>query len=218
MSNIWHVVGATSVLPLLSLFAVLLRGRFFVGKVRTVLLVVAFLVLSYSVSHALLDHGSHMGSEEIIASTIAALLTAAVLAIGRHEHTHKSLYALVGAEFLHSLADGFTIGMAYLVNPLLGYGALIGIVAHEAPKILATMLVIRSMTNSAAKTVGYSMLAQAGVPLVGITLFLVGAKVDPEYAHIAHMVALGSLVVVLLYMIGTHFFRGHEKLHPHPHH
>lgn len=212
LSKFWEMLIVTSLLPFLAVFALLLRRNIVTGKVKLVMLVLGLCLLSYAVFEAISDHAKEIGTTEIIIASIAAIITYFILSFG-HKHTLKDgdVKGIALAEFFHSLMDGLVIGAAYLVNPLLGWGTALAIATHELPKILGTVILIRSLTNNVWDAVKYSAFCQAGVPLSAAFVYTFGKNIGGEWTHVVELSALATLAVIIIrvfYHSFTH--RGHS--------
>jgi zinc transporter ZupT len=100
--------------------------------------------------------------------------------------------------------------MAYFINPLIGYGTFLAIATHEAPKILGTVILIRSLTKTNWDAIKYSALCQAGVPLVATFIYVFGKNISGEWVHAVEFAAMATIAVILI-RIGWHSYshRGH---------
>ena len=188
LSKYWEMFLLTSLLPLASFAVVFLRRDFVKGKVKAFFLVLGFVLLSYAIYSDINKHADDIGILEVSVASISAIVT----------------------YFLHSCLDGAVIGMAYFVNPLIGYGTFLAILSHEAPKIIGTIVLIRSLTKSTLEAIKYSVICQAGVPLVAILVFTFGKNIDGEWTHAVEFAGMAAIVVILL-RISYHSYshRGH---------
>lgn len=196
---------SASALPLLSLFALLLRRNLFEGKWKLILLSAGLALLLFSVFSAFGEHGEELSFYDVIVGGITALITLFILSKFNHGHSHKKeeggAQGIVLSEAFHSLIDGAVIGTTYLINPILGYAATIGIVIHELPKIVGTLAVLRSFGLSMRKTILYGIAAQIGSPIAAILVFLVGKQVDAEQFHALEIASISSLGAIVLWII-----------------
>lgn len=212
ISKYWEMLAVTSLLPAISLIALTLRRDIMKGRTKILFMVLGLGLLSYAIYDDIAHHIDDIGYIELVVVSISALLTYTVLSFA-HKHTENSsdVKAIALAEFIHSLLDGAVIGMAYFVNPLLGWGTALAIITHEAPKILGTVVVIRSLTNNIWEAVKYSAICQAGVPLASVLLYTFGKSVSEEWGHRLELAATATLVVIIL-RVAYHSFvhRGHS--------
>ncbi len=211
LSKYWEMLLLTSMLPLASFAVVFLRRDLVRGKVKAFFLILGFILLSYAVYSDIAEHYGKIGLLEISAASVAALITYFILGFAHKHNNHKDdIRAIVLAEFLHSCLDGAVIGMAYFVNPLFGYGTFLAILSHEAPKIIGTIILIRSLTSSTLKAIKYSLICQAGVPLVSVLVFTFGKNINGEWTHAVEFAGMATIVVILL-RIALHSYthRGH---------
>lgn len=199
------MIASASSLPLLALLAIFLRRNFFKGKLKVVFLLLGLLLLTFSIFDAFREHGEELGAVDIIVTILTALTTFYILSHFSHVHTHnkntEGAKGIVISEAFHSLFDGMVIGMTYLVNPILGYSATLGIIIHEAPKILGTLTVFRSIGLSVKKTMLYGLLAQSGSPVAAILVFTIGKKFNQEQFHAFEIASISSLAAIVLWII-----------------
>ncbi len=196
---------SASTLPLLAVLALLLRRNLFKGKWKVLFLAVGLGLLSFAVIDTFHEHGDELGVTDVLLSGVTALVT--LLILSRFNHTHKHGSELGGAkgivisEAFHSLIDGAVIGATYLINPLLGYAATLGIITHELPKIVGTVAVLRSLGLSIRQTVTYGIFAQIGSPVAAILVFLLGKQVDHEQFHMLELASVSSLAAIVIWII-----------------
>ncbi len=211
LSKYWEMFLLTSLLPLASFAVVFLRRDFVKGKVKAFFLVLGFVLLSYAIYSDINKHADDIGILEVSVASISAIVTYFILSFAhKHNNNKDNVRAIALAEFLHSCLDGAVIGMAYFVNPLIGYGTFLAILSHEAPKIIGTIVLIRSLTKSTLEAIKYSVICQAGVPLVAILVFTFGKNIDGEWTHAVEFAGMAAIVVILL-RISYHSYshRGH---------
>lgn len=214
LSKFWEMLAVTSLLPLLAVFALLLRRNFVNGWVKTLMLTLGLILLSYAIYDAVIHHADDIGQLEIIVASVAALITYFILSFA-HKHTVKNgdVKGIALAEFFHGLMDGLVIGAAYLINPLLGWATVLAIATHELPKILGTVVLIRSLTTNAWDAVKYSALCQAGVPLAATFVYAFGKNISGEWSHAVEFASLATLAVIIIrvaYHSYTHRGHSHE--------
>jgi zinc and cadmium transporter len=209
---------SASALPLLALLGILLRRNLFQGKMKLVLLVAGFLLLSYAVFAAFVEHGEELGLTDIFVGGITALITLFILSRFNHGHRHAKeeggAKGIVISEAFHSLIDGAVIGATFLVNPLLGGAATLGILIHEFPKIIGTLAIFRGLGLSARQTVLYGILAQIGSPVAAVFVFMLGKQFDTEKLHALEIASISSLGAIVLWIIWLEI-KYHKK---HDHH
>lgn len=207
-------------LPLLAVTAVLLRKEFVQGKGKILLIIVGLLLLIYAVTDSLMEHRQEFGIRELTVSLIVGGITLFILATFNRHHHHAAkdggVKGIILSEAFHSLIDGAVIGATYLVNPVLGGAATIGIIVHEFPKIVGTLALLRGLDLSIKKTIFYGMLAQAGAPIAALFIFLLGKEVDHEQFHLLEVASLVSLATIILWIIYLEI-RYHSKNKGHSH-
>lgn len=211
LSKYWEMLLLTSLLPLASFSAIFLRRDFVRGKVKAFFLTLGLALLSYAIYNDILEHLGEIGLLEISFASIAALITYFILGFAHKHNNEKSdIRGIALAEFFHSCLDGAIIGMAYFVNPLFGYGTFLAIFSHEAPKIIGTIVLIRSLTKNTWEAIKYSIICQAGVPLVAVLVFAFGKNVSGEWMHAVEFASMATIAVILI-RIAYHSYshRGH---------
>ena len=219
MTSLLLALMSALLLPLLSLIALLLRRQLLQGKGKYILLGTGVLLLLYAVSDTLYEHYEDIGFQEIAISSLVGLLTLIIVASSSRFHTHHQEEAgakgIVLSEAFHSLIDGAVIGGTYLVNPLIGGAATLGIIIHESPKILGTIALLRSLSLSVKKTILYSALAQGGAPIAALFVYLVGKQFTHEHFHMLELASMTSLFVIIVWIIVLEIH--HHKKHDHHH-
>lgn len=199
------MVLSASSLPLLAFLALLLRRNLFKGKWKIVFLTIGLLLLSFAVFDTFHEHGDDLSMLDIVVGGITAVITLFILSRFNHGHTHSKeiggAKGIVVSEAFHSLIDGAVIGATYLVSPVLGYAATLGIVIHELPKIVGTLTILRSLELSIKKTILYGILAQIGSPVAATLVFLLGKQIDHEQFHALEIASISSLAVIVLWII-----------------
>lgn len=207
-------------LPALAVFAILLRRSLVSGKVKTVIFFLALLSIFILLSQEFLEHGKEFGAFEIFIAVTTSFITYLVLSRLGHHHTHDvkeaGIKGIVLAEAFHSLFDGMALGVAFLATPLVGVGALAGIVIHELPKMVATLALIRAAGFSIKKTMLYGALSQAGAPVAATLVYLVGESIQTEF-HFANAAVISSLTTIVLYIFYKEV-RHHRASGKHSHH
>jgi zinc and cadmium transporter len=221
MSNhiVLTVLSALS-LPLLSFLALFLRRNILQGTTKMAFLFVGVSLLGFSVFSTFNEHFEELGLVDVLVATSVGVITFFILSRFHHSHTHTQEHGgakgIVISEAFHSLIDGAVIGGTYLISPVLGYAATLGIVVHELPKILGTLGILRSLGLSVKKTIFYGMLAQGGSPVAALLVYLLGKQIDHEQFKTLEIASITSLGVIVLWILFLEF-RFHKK-HDHPHH
>jgi zinc transporter ZupT len=192
-------------LPILAVLALFLRRNIFQGPWKIFFLSLGLILLSYAVFDTFTETGEHIGISDILVGLITALITFFILSKFNHGHSHaKELDGAKGiiiSEAFHSLIDGAVIGATYLVSPVLGYAATVGIIVHELPKIIGTLTVLRSLGLSIKKTIWYGMLAQGGSPVAALFIFILGKQINHEQFHALEIASVSSLAAIVLWII-----------------
>lgn len=213
------LLATSAALPLLAFLAILLRRNIVTGKLKTVVLFTSLLGLFFVIGSELVRHGKEFGLHELYTGIIVSLVTFIVLSKSGSHHSHgveeSGVKGIVLAEAFHSLFDGLTIGATFLITPLLGAGAVAGIMVHEIPKMIATLGLLRSLGLSTKKTILYGILSQIGAPIAAVLVYLFGIRLTTEF-HIADAAIIASLSTVVLYILFLEI-RHHtsEKKHKH---
>lgn len=211
---------SASALPVLAVLGILLRRNLFQGRMKLVILVLGFMLLVYTIFATFVEHGEELGLSDVFVGGITALITIFILSRFSHGHTHKQeeggAKGIVVSEAFHSLLDGAVIGATYLVNPLLGGAATIGIVIHELPKMVGTLAIFRGLGLSIQKTILYGILAQIGSPVAAVFIFMLGKQFDAEQFHALEIASVSSLGAIVLWIIWLEL-RYHRKHKRHEH-
>lgn len=208
---------SASALPILAVLAILLRRNLFQGKLRLAILAAGFLLLLYTVFAAFIEHGEELGLSDIFIGGITALITLFILSRFSHGHHHDKeeggAKGIVVSEAFHSLIDGAVIGATFLINPVLGGAATIGIIIHELPKIVGTLAIFRGMGLSIRQTIVYGILAQIGSPVAAVFVFMLGKEIDAEQFHALEIASISSLGAIVLWIIYLElkYHRDHKK-------
>jgi zinc transporter ZupT len=196
---------SASVLPLLALLALVLRRNLFTGKLKLLFLGIGLVLLAFAVADTFHEHGEEFGVFDIISGGVAALITLFILSRFTHKHAHNledaGAKGIVISEAFHSLIDGAVIGATYLVSPLLGYAATLGIVTHELPKIVGTLTLFRSLGMSVKKTILYGIAAQIGSPAAALLVYTLGTKISHEQFHLLEIASVSSLGAIVLWIV-----------------
>lgn len=219
-ANFILVVLSASALPLLAFLALLLRRNLFKGPWKLMFLVLGLGLLIVAVVDTLHEHRGHIGASDVIVGAITAVITLFILSKFSHGHHHatelEGAKGIVISEAFHSLIDGAVIGMTYLVSPLLGYAATLGILTHELPKIIGTITVLRSLGLTIRKTILYGVLAQIGSPASAILIYLLGKQFNDEQFQAVEIASVSSLAAIVLWIIYLEI-RFHKKHDGHGH-
>ena len=218
LSFIFMVVSASS-LPLLAFLALLLRRNFFKGPTKFVLLAVGVALLLFTLVDTFKEHHGLFSIYDGLTSIITAILTLIILSRFSHGHHHaleiEGAKGVVISEAFHSLLDGAVIGATYLVNPVLGYAATIGIVLHEFPKIIGTLTLFRSVGLSIKKTILYGITAQIGSPVAAILIYVLGKQFDDKQFYTLELASVSSLLAIVFWIIylEIRFHKKHGQSH-----
>ena len=204
-ANFVLMIISASALPLLAFMALILRRNISKGYWKLFFLTIGLGLLIFAVLSTFKEHGEELTYSDAFVGGITAIVTIFILSKFSHGHSHKAetegAKGIVISEAFHSLIDGAVIGATYLVNPLIGYAATIGIVTHELPKIIGTITVLRSFGLSVKKTIAYGMLAQIGSPVAGIFVYMLGKQFDQEKFHALEIASISSLAAIVLWII-----------------
>jgi zinc and cadmium transporter len=199
------MILSASALPLLAFLALLLRRNLFKGKLKIVFLLIGLSLLSFAIFDTFREHGEELGLTDILVALITSSVTLFILSHFNHNHSHAreadGAKGIVISEAFHSLIDGAVIGATYLVSPLLGYAATIGIITHELPKIVGTITILRSFNLSLRKTITYGIFAQIGSPVAAILVYMLGKHIDHEQFHALEIASVSSLAAIVLWII-----------------
>lgn len=196
---------SSSALSLLAVCALLLRRNLFKGPWKLVFLFLGLTLLSFALYDTLLEHNGELGFRDITVGTITALITLFILSRFNHNHSHNQenggAKGIVVSEAFHSLIDGAVIGATYLISPLLGYAATVGIITHELPKIIGTITIFRSLGLSIKKTIVYGMAAQIGSPVSAILIYMLGKRIDHDQFQSLEIASVSSLTAIVLWIV-----------------
>lgn len=199
------MILSASALPLLAFLALILRRNLFQGNIKIALLCVGTLLLSITVADTLKEHGQTLSWKDGLASLGGALLTIVILSRFSHGHDHDvkegGAKGIVISEAFHSLLDGAVIGATYLINPILGYAATIGIISHELPKMIGTLTIFRSIGLSIKKTILYGIAAQIGSPVAAMLIYTLGKQFNEEQFQTLEIASVSSLAAIVLWII-----------------
>ncbi len=212
---------SSSALPLLAVCALLLRRNLFKGYWKIFFLLIGLGLLSFAVFDTFREHSGEIGIKDIAVAIITALITLFILSRFNHNHTHNTsdggAKGIVISEAFHSLIDGAVIGTTYLVSPLLGYAATLGIIIHELPKILGTIALFRSLGLSIKKTIVYGMAAQIGSPVAAVLIYMLGKEIDHSQFQALEIASVSSLAAIVLWIVylEIHYHLQHKE---HSHH
>lgn len=217
------MIVSASALPLLAFLALLLRRNLFKGRLKFIFLGIGLGLLLFAVFDTFKEHGDDFSIFDGLAACVTAGITLFILSHFNHTHAHAreegGAKGIVISEAFHSLIDGAVIGATYLVSPLLGYAATIGIITHELPKIIGTITVLRSFNLSIRQTILYAIFAQIGSPVAAILVYMLGKHIDHEQFHALEIASVSSLAAIMLWIIylEVRFHRKHSDSHNHPH-
>jgi zinc transporter ZupT len=201
------MVVSASALPSLALLALLLRRNIFQRKTKALLTVLGFILFMITIGDTISEHRGELTWKDVLIGSLTALLTVYILARYSHHHKHDNheggAKAIVISEAFHSLLDGAVIGATYVVSPLLGYAATIGIVTHELPKIIGTITFLRGLGLSTKRTIIYGIFAQIGSPVAALLVYLLGKEFNESefrFFEIASVSSLGAIVLWIMYL------------------
>lgn len=213
---------SSSALPLLAVCALLLRRNLFTGVWKLVFLVLGFSLLVFAVFDTLREHQGELGPRDILVGSVTALITLFILSRFNHNHSHATeeggAKGIVISEAFHSLIDGAVIGATYLISPLLGYAATLGIITHELPKIIGTLTVFRSLGLSIRKTIMYGMTAQIGSPVSAMLIYMLGKKINHDQFQSLEIASVSSLAAIVLWIVYLELRYHKEHKHNHKSH
>lgn len=210
-------------LPLLAVLALLLRRNLFSGAWKILFLLIGLSLLIYVVFDTFSEHGSELRGYDLLVGGIASVITISILIRFGHSHTHNKeeggAKGIVISEAFHSLIDGAIIGSTYLVSPILGYAATVGIISHELPKIVGTLTVFRGLGLSIKKTIVYGVLAQIGSPVAATLVFLLGKSISHEQFQSLEIASVSSLAAIVFWIIylEIRYHTKHDHHHNHKH-
>jgi zinc transporter ZupT len=213
------MVLSASTLPLLAFLTLLLRKNIFQGKTKIFFLSFGVLLFVVAIFSTWKEHNGLLTWNDAVASLVSAILTILILSRFSHGHNHalkdEGAKGIVISEAFHSLLDGAVIGATYLVNPILGYAATVGIVTHELPKIIGTLTLFRSIGLSIKKTILYGIAAQVGSPVAALLVYILGKQFNEEQFQSLELASVSSLFAIVIWIIYLEI-KFHEK-HPHNH-
>lgn len=211
---------SASALPALALLGVFLRTGLLQGKTKTVVLILGLSLLLYTVFETFKEHSDGVAPLDILLGVVTTSLTLFVLSRFHHGHTHAKeedgARGIAISEAFHSIVDGTVIGATYLVSPVIGGAATVGIMIHELPKILGTLAVFRSLGLSVRQTIMYGIFAQIGSPLAAVLVFMLGQNFSEEQFHALEIVSVSSLGAIVLWIIYLEY-RHHKRHTSHKH-
>jgi zinc transporter ZupT len=214
------MIISASALPLLAFLALMLRVDIFKGKLKIAVLTFGVLLLVYTIHETFKEHGGILTWKDALASVGGASLTLFILSRFSHGHSHKvqedGAKGIVISEAFHSLLDGAVIGTTYLINPIVGYAATIGIIIHELPKIIGTLTLFRSIGLSVKKTIIYGIAAQIGSPVAAVLIYTLGKEFNEEQFQSLEIASVSSLAAIVLWIIYLEL-RHHRKHGEHSH-
>ncbi len=219
------MVLSASTLPLLALLTLLLRRNVIQGRLKILLLVIGTALLLITALNTFNEDGNTLTLSDVLVSVAAGALTLFILSRFSHGHHHEvsteGAKGIVISESFHSLLDGAVIGGTYLVNPIFGYAATLGIITHELPKILGTLTLFRSLGMSIKRTIVYGAAAQIGSPVAATLTYLLGKQINEEQFHALEIASVSSLAAIVLWIIylEVRFHVQHPSTHtPHDDH
>lgn len=212
------MIVSASALPLLAFLALMLRRNLFQGTLKIILLCIGIALLTFTIVGTFKEHSGALTWKDGLASLGGGALTLFILSRFSHGHKHDiqedGAKGIIVSEAFHSLLDGAVIGATYLINPILGYAATIGILTHELPKIIGTLTIFRSIGLSIRKTILYGILAQIGSPIAAALVYILGKQFDETQFQALEIASISSLSAIVLWIIYLEI-NFHKK---HPHH
>jgi hypothetical protein len=210
---------SASALPLLAVLGILLRRNLFQGKAKIVVLTAGLALLLYTVAVTFFEHGENLGFSDMFVAGITVTFTFFILSKFNHGHTHGmkegGAKGLVISEAFHSLIDGAVIGATYLINPVLGGAATLGIIIHEFPKIIGTLALLRGIGLSVRRTIAYGFVAQVGSPVAALFIYMLGRQFDEEKFHALEIASVSSLGAIIIWIIWLEVKYHKEHRHAH---
>lgn len=216
------MVLSGSALPLLAICALFLRRDLFKGPWKLAFLVLGLCLLGFAVFDTFKEHSGEIGIRDIVVGLVTAGITLFILSKYNHNHSHNKeeggAKGIVISEAFHSLIDGAVIGATYLVSPLLGYAATVGIITHELPKIIGTITVLRSLGLSIRKTIVYGMAAQIGSPVSAILIYMLGKKINEAQFQALEIASVSSLAAIVLWIVYLELRYHKDHKHDHGNH
>lgn len=208
---------SASALPLLAVLGIVLRRNLLQGKAKLFVLTAGLLLLVYVVAGTFIESGEELGLSDIFVAGITAIITFFILSRFSHGHAHhveeNGAKGIVVSEAFHSLIDGAVIGATFLVSPVLGISATLGIIIHELPKIVGTLALFRGLGLSMQKTILYGIFAQIGSPIAAAFVFLLGRQFDHENFHMLEIASVSSLGAIVLWILWLEI--QHHREHKH---
>lgn len=211
------MVASASTLPLLAFLTLLLRRNFIKGRFKIILLSIGTTLLIITVIKTLSEGDKGLTLGDTFTSIGTGILTIFILSRFSHGHNHaveeEGAKGIVISEAFHSLLDGAVIGATYLINPIFGYAATVGILIHELPKIIGTLTLFRSIGLSIKRTIIYGILAQIGSPIAASLIYLLGKQINEERFHSLEIASVSSLAAIVFWIIYLEV-RFHLR-HPH---
>src|SRR3989338_9151647 len=122
---------------------------------------------------------------------------------GEHEcKVHRIGAITVFGMALDNVVDGIGIAVGYVVNPALGLMITIGVVIHEIPQGIASLVIMKNAKYSPAKPFGVIALAAALYPIGALLSGFI-----PEGLHL----------IVLAFIAGDFLYIGASDLLPEAH-
>jgi zinc and cadmium transporter len=131
------------------------------------------------------------------------------------EHTEPLAFLVILGDSLHNLLDGIVLGLAYLVNPLLGLPTALAIAAHEIPQEMGEFAILMKLGWKKKAIIAVNI-AQSLLTIPGVFLgFYLGQALD-EYlpfllagtAGIFIYIAASDLIPEIHHQAGhKHLFR-----------
>jgi zinc and cadmium transporter len=223
MSFIFMILSALA-LPALAFLTLLLRRNTLKGRLKLIFLILGLLLLALAVFTTFTER-EEISWPDFLVAVITAGITLFILSRFNHNHSHAvkegGAQGIVISEAFHSLLDGAVIGATYIVSPILGYAATVGIITHELPKILGTLTLFRGLGFSVKKTIFYGFIAQIGSPVAALLVYILGKEFNHEQFHSLEVASISSLAAIVLWIIYLeirfHIQHDSHKKEKHPH-
>ena len=188
----YTIISATIII-LSSLFGVLLIHKFFENKISDKLpylvsfsagifmAITAFMTLK---SFHILENIFIVSSFLALGYILAIILENILPEFHHHHdescHSHKTGKKILVGDFLHSLADGLVLSLAFMASPTLGIATTISIGIHEILKGISKFLVLKSVKYSTIKAIIYNIIASSAI-FIGIFIsffFIESSKIQ----------------------------------------
>lgn len=97
------------------------------------------------------------------------------------EHKHPVTYMILFTDSLHNFLDGLTIGVAFLVNPLLGWTTALAIAAHELPQELGDFGILIHGGWKKSKALLFNLFSGLTAVLGGVAAWALASELNIVY-------------------------------------